>query len=116
MLKNKRCKVQATTSNRTNINVAQQYCWHWAVDEVYEHLRSVNTRLCQSTGKTFGEVMPDFLIGFDKMCLMSDTNGDLCVFFNADKRSKRSYYKTLVAPSQLFVWGQCQALLDLHFS
>jgi hypothetical protein len=28
VLKNKRCKVQATTSNRTNINIAQQYCWH----------------------------------------------------------------------------------------
>jgi hypothetical protein len=29
-------KVQATTSDRTNINVAQQYRWHHAVDEVYD--------------------------------------------------------------------------------
>jgi hypothetical protein len=34
VLKKKRCKVQATTSDRTNINIAQQYCWHWAADEV----------------------------------------------------------------------------------
>jgi hypothetical protein len=85
VLKKKRCKVQATTSDRTNINVAQQCRWHQAVDEVYKHLRRV---LCQSTGKTFGEVMPDFLIGLDEMCLMSDAHGDLRVFASADKKKQ----------------------------
>ena len=66
VLKKKICKVQATTSDRTNINVAHQYRWHRAVDEVYAHLRRVNTGLCQSTGKTFGEVMPDFLLALMK--------------------------------------------------
>jgi hypothetical protein len=53
VLKHTTQKVQATTSDRTNINVAQQYCWHWAVDEVYDYLRKMNTRLCQKTGKNF---------------------------------------------------------------
>ena len=70
-------KVQATTSDRTNINVAQQYRWHLAVDEVYKYLWTNNIGLCQKSGKTFGEVMPEFLIGLDEMCLMSDAYGDL---------------------------------------
>ena len=37
VLKKSAQKVQATTSDRTNINVAhQQYRWHRAVDEVYD--------------------------------------------------------------------------------
>jgi hypothetical protein len=39
VLKRTTQKVQATTSDRTNINVAQQYHWHRAVDEVYDYLR-----------------------------------------------------------------------------
>ena len=70
-------KVQATMSDRTNINVAQQYRWHWAVDEVYDYLRKKNTGLCQKTGKTFGEVMREFLLDLDEMCLMSDAHGAL---------------------------------------
>jgi hypothetical protein len=59
-------KVQATTSNRMNINVAQQYCWHCAVDEVYDLQRTKNTGLCKLSGKSFGEVMPNFIIGLTK--------------------------------------------------
>jgi hypothetical protein len=81
-------KVQATTSNRTNINVAQQYRWHLAVDEVYKYLRTNNIGLCQKSGKTFGEVMPEFLIGLDEMCLMSDAHGDLRVVASADKKKQ----------------------------
>ncbi len=55
---------------------------------MYEHLRRINTGLCQSTGKTFGEVMPYFLIGLDEMCPMSDTHSDLCVFASADKKKQ----------------------------
>ena len=77
VLKRTTQKVQATTSDRTNINVAQQYRWHLAVDEVYRYLRTKNTGLRQKSGKTFGEVMPEFLIGLDKMCLMSDAHGNL---------------------------------------
>ncbi len=68
MLKNTPQKAQAITSNRTNINVAQHYSWHQVVDEVYEYSRRENTGLYQLAGKTFGGVMPDFLIGLDKMC------------------------------------------------
>jgi hypothetical protein len=81
-------KVQATTSNRMNINVAQQYRWHRAVDEVYNYLRKKNTGLCQKTGKTFGEVMPEFLLGLDEMCLMSDAHGNLRVVASTDKKKQ----------------------------
>lgn len=86
VLKHTTQKVQATTTDRTNINIPQQYCWHKLVDEVYNYLRTINTGLCQKSGKTFGEVMPHFLIGLDEMCLMSDSHGDLRVVDSADKK------------------------------
>jgi hypothetical protein len=79
VLKRTTQKVQATTTDRTNINIPQQYRWHKVVDEVYNYLRTNNTGMCQKSGKTFGEVMPHFLIGLDEMCLMSDSHGDLRV-------------------------------------
>jgi len=38
VLKKCKQKVQATTSDRMNINTAQQYRWHREVDEVYEFI------------------------------------------------------------------------------
>ena len=85
VLKRTTQKVQATTTDRTNINIPQQYRWHKVVDEVHNYLRTNNTGMCQKSGKTFGEVMPQFLIGLDEMCLMSDSHGDLRVVASADK-------------------------------
>ena len=79
-------KVQATTSDRTNISSAQQFCWHRLVDEEYDLLRTSNTGLCKQSGKTFGEVMGHFIVGLDEMCVMSDAHGDLRVFGSADKK------------------------------
>jgi hypothetical protein len=84
-------KVQATTSNRTNINTAQQYHWHRAVDEVYDFMRTKNTKLCKLSGKSFGEVMPNFIVGLDEMCLMSDCHGNLRVFAAADKKKQEKF-------------------------
>ena len=36
-------KVQATTSERTTINVAQQFRWHSLVDYIYNAMREKNT-------------------------------------------------------------------------
>ena len=55
VLKKSAQKVQATTSDRTNINVAQQYRWHRAVDEVYDLMRTKNTGLCKLLGRSFGD-------------------------------------------------------------
>ncbi len=88
VLKKCKQKVQATTRDRTNINTAQQYRWHRAVDKVYDFMRTKNTRLCKLSGKSFGEVMPNFTVGLDEMCLMSDCHGDLRVFAAADKKKQ----------------------------
>jgi hypothetical protein len=88
VLKKCKQKVQATTSDRTNINTAQQYRWHRAVDKVYDFMRTKNTGLCKLSGKSFGEVMPNFIVGLDKMCLMSNCHGDLRVFAVADKKKQ----------------------------
>jgi len=88
VLKKSTQKVQATTSDRMNINVAQQYRWHRAVDEVYDLMRTKNTRLCKLSGKSFGELMPYFIIVLDEMCLVSDCHGNLRVFAASDKKKQ----------------------------
>ncbi len=88
MLKKCKQKVQATTSDRANINTTQQYRWHRAVDEVYDFMRTKNIGLCKLSGKLFGEVMPNFIVGLDKMCLMSNCHGNLQVFAAADKKKQ----------------------------
>jgi hypothetical protein len=79
-------KVQATTSDRTNVSLGQQFCWHCIVDEEYNLLRTSNTGLCKRSGKSFGEVVGHFIAGLNEMCLMSDAHGDLRVFGSADKK------------------------------
>ncbi len=78
--------MQATTSDCTNISLGQQFCWHRLIDEEYDLLRTSNTGCCKRSGKTFGEVMGHFIVGFNKMCLMSDVHGDLRIFGSADKK------------------------------
>ena len=88
VLKKTAQKIQATASDRRNINVAQQCCWHCAVEEVYDLMRSKNTELCKIFGKSFGKIMPHFIIGLDEMCLMSYCHGNLRVFAASDKKKQ----------------------------
>ena len=71
-----------------NINTAKQYRWHRAVDKVYDFMRTKNTGLFKLSGTSIGEVMPNFIVGLDKMCLMSVCHGDLRVFAAADKKKQ----------------------------
>ena len=86
LIKSKVQTVQATTSDRTNINVAQQYRWHRNVDKSYNDLEEKNTGRCNKTGKSFQFVMGHFIIGLDEMCLMSDQHGGLKIIGSADKK------------------------------
>ena len=65
VLKRSAQKVQATTSDRMNKNVAQQYRWHRAVEEVYAFMRTKNTGLCKLLSKSFGGIMPHFIISLE---------------------------------------------------
>ncbi len=51
-------------------------------------MRTKNTGLCKLSGKSFGEIMPNFIVGLDEMCLMSDCHGDLRVFAAANKKKQ----------------------------
>jgi hypothetical protein len=46
---------------------------------LFAQLREKNTGIFYLTGKTFGELIPHFVVGLDEMCLMSDAFGDLRV-------------------------------------
>jgi hypothetical protein len=77
-------KVQATTSDQTNIIAAQQWRWHKLIDQVYDELQDINFGKCKMSGKTFGEVFEHFMIGLDEMCIMSDGH-NMMVIGSRDK-------------------------------
>ena len=83
--------MQATTSDRTNINVAQQYRWHSLVDENYKQMREKNTGVCAVTGKTFREVIPHYVVGLDDMCLMGDAHGSCEIIGSMDKKKHEKF-------------------------
>ena len=55
---------------------------------MYDLMRTKNTGLCKLSGKSFGGLMPHFIIGLDEMCLMSDCHGNLRVFAASDKKKQ----------------------------
>ena len=79
-------KAQATTTERTAINIAQQWHWHTLVDQVYDKMRMENTGICNRSGKTYGELMPHFIVGLDEACLMADAHGDCKIIGSADRK------------------------------
>ena len=78
-------KIQATTSNQSEINLSKQYRWHVLVGGVYNIMRIESTGLGKKSGKSFGEVMQHFIVGIDEMCIMTDAHGDLRVIGAASK-------------------------------
>ena len=78
-------KFQATIIDWTNINTSQQCFWNTMFDKFFTMPRSENVGLCKKSGKTFGEVVYNFIIGLDEMCIMSDTHGDIKMIISEDK-------------------------------
>ena len=79
-------KAQATTADRTIINLPQQYCWHTLANALFSQLRETNTGLFRKTWKLFGELISHFIVGLDDMCLVSDAFGDLHVIGATNKK------------------------------
>ena len=86
ILKNNMVKAQTTNSKSTEINTSHQRRWHNIVDGMYDMLRNENTGLCNNICKTFGDVLPHFIIGLDEACLMTDANGHCRIYGYATKK------------------------------
>ena len=86
ILKKKTVKAQPTTAKSTAINTAHQWRWHNPVDETYNTLRYENNGVCKNIGKTFGEVVPHFIIGIYQACLMADATGYCHIYVSATKK------------------------------
>ena len=76
-------KAQASTEKRSAITVPQQYRWHQAVDSAFTFLREKNEGTTPD-GRTFGEVMPHFVLGGDETGLLA-SNGDVTVIGDKKK-------------------------------
>jgi hypothetical protein len=70
-------KAQASTTKRSAITVSQQWRWHYTIEGAFDLLRKLNTGVTPD-GKTFGEVMPHFVIGGDETGLQA-SKGDVSI-------------------------------------
>ena len=57
---------QATTTKRSDITAEQQFRWYRTYELALDLLRERNTGVCQKTGKTFGELIANFIVGGDE--------------------------------------------------
>ena len=88
-LKPQPVKAQKTTLKRSQYTVAQQYCWFKNYARAISFLREKNTGVCNKTGKHFGKLIEHFIVCGDETCLMSDTDGNLCVLGEAGKKKHK---------------------------
>ena len=59
-------KYQATATKRSSITFAQQFFWHTTFEAVLNKLRELNTGEYNLTGKTFRELIWNFIVDGDK--------------------------------------------------
>ena len=95
ILKPREVRARATTSDRTNINFAQQYRRHSLIDNCFNSMREKNVGRCNKSQRTFGEVMHHFVVGLDEMCLMSDAHGNLRIIGAAEKKKHEKLLQDL---------------------
>ena len=57
---------QATTTKRSAITVEQQFRWYCTYEQALDLLRELNAGVCQKTGKTFGELIANFIVAGDE--------------------------------------------------
>jgi hypothetical protein len=74
-IKPKAVKAQSTSTRRSCCTVAQQFRWHNLVEERLNFLPKHNTGLCKRSGKTFGEVVDHFVVGYDEANMIANADG-----------------------------------------
>ena len=79
-------KAQATTADRTGITPPQQYQWNTLVDYLIAQLRQKKTEISLNMENKFRELIAHFIVGIDKMCLISDAFGNFHVIGAAIKK------------------------------
>ena len=93
-------KAQASTEKRSQITVSQQWRWHQAVEGAYEFLRKHNKGKTLD-GKSFGEVMPYFILGGDETGLLA-SNADVTII--GDKQKKKHEVATAGSRQSITVY------------
>ena len=68
---------QSTTTDRYDITVKQNIWWHTLAEEQYKRLRLNNDGGLPVYGKSFGEIMPYFIFGFDEESICVNHHGNV---------------------------------------
>ena len=56
---------------------------------MFNDIRKTNVGVCKNTGKTFGELMQNILMGLDKSCIMADAGGNIRIIGDTDKNHEK---------------------------
>ena len=71
-IKRRTLKAQAMKTERTAITYQSQLHWYIFVTGMFDDLRKKNVGVCKDTGKKFGELIQNFVLGLDEACIMAD--------------------------------------------
>ena len=97
---------QATTTKRSccTVYVEEQFRWFKQYEDALNFLRQKNTGVCPRTGKTFGELIPYFIVGGDESGFIANADGTVRIVGDrskskhekncADSRSSITLYRT----------------------
>ena len=82
-------KVQATKMKRTSITDQSQWLWCDFVTSMFNDLWRKNGGLFKNTGKTFRELMQNFLLGLVEACITTDAGGNIRIIGAADRKNHK---------------------------
>ena len=99
--------VQKTTAKCSQIHVAQQYRWMKKYEQAINFLRLKNTGTCRVTGKSFGELLPHFIIGGDETCMIADADGSLKVLGSAGRKKHEKKTSDFRGSITMYRSGNC---------
>ncbi len=85
-LKQKPVKTQKTTSKQSQCTVAQQFRWFKLYEKAICFIRTKNTRVCNKTGMSFGELIDHFILGGNEINLIADADGELRIVGEKGKK------------------------------
>ena len=79
VVKSKQVVSQNTTTRRSAITIIQKFLWHTIYEDDLNELRSLNTGVCSKLGKTFGELIHEFIIRGDETCFQACDNKSVVI-------------------------------------
>ena len=63
-----------------------QWFWYVFVTGVFNYLRKNNVGVCKKIGKTFGQLMQNFVLVLGEECIMADAGRNIRIIGSANRK------------------------------